>query len=236
MTLMLYLLTASLFIQANAFINPAKSSKIHLNKCNSLFRHNLSREIALKTLIVRNMQASLDVSFENRNNMKIEGKFGSMVKVLRRLSFSVVGVMLALFVSGKKNAIAAVESVRGWDLYGRLPHDDWLFSTFLLTNPKILRSSFSESLANELPIALYAYRRKKRLSELFSALGTVGTFAAGVLLVGFLYKSANAANQRKAIFREMGDVTAINKKSKQKGHDIDNMGDGWVDMDDEDED
>lgn len=36
-------------------------------------------------------------------------------------------------------------SVKGWDLFGRVPHDDWLFTTRALTDKSLLKRSFLES-------------------------------------------------------------------------------------------
>jgi hypothetical protein len=35
-------------------------------------------------------------------------------------------------------------STVGWDNFGRVPHDDWLFTNYRLTNPNILKRSFVE--------------------------------------------------------------------------------------------
>ena len=34
-----------------------------------------------------------------------------------------------------------------WDLYGRVPYDDWLFTTSHLTNPDLLKRSFVEAVS-----------------------------------------------------------------------------------------
>ena len=131
--------------------------------------------------------------------------------------------------------VNAADAIKGWDLYGRVPHDDWLFTTWRLTNPDILRSSMTEAIANELPTALYAFRRRKRINELATTFGGVGVVMLGVLVIGVLYKSASFANSRSARLRAMGSVSAISKKGQKRARDIEEMGEGWMDMDDEDE-
>lgn len=60
--------------------------------------------------------------------------------------------VVATFTSFSKQASAAaldkaldVENVKGWDLYGRVPCDDFLFSTARLANPDLLKRSFAEA-------------------------------------------------------------------------------------------
>lgn len=142
------------------------------------------------------------------------------------------GLIIALGSMAKK--VNAADAIKGWDLYGRVPHDDWLFTTWRLTSPNMLRSTMTEAIANELPTMLYAYRRRKRLNELVTTFGGVGVVAATALFVGFLYKSRSFATSRASRQRARSGVSAISKKGQKKGRDIDDMGDGWVDMDDED--
>ena len=40
--------------------------------------------------------------------------------------------------------VVASSTVNGWDLYGRVPYDDWLFSTWKLTDKNLLRRSLTE--------------------------------------------------------------------------------------------
>jgi hypothetical protein len=146
-------------------------------------------------------------------------------------TIAAVSAFVLSFCVKKANA---ADAIKGWDLYGRVPHDDWLFSSWRLTNPRILRSSLTESITNELSTVLYAYRRRKRVMELSTTFGGLAVVGVSVLLVGFLYKSASFANSRNAKRRALGSVSAVSKKGQKKGRDIDEMGSGWVDMDDED--
>jgi hypothetical protein len=40
------------------------------------------------------------------------------------------------------------EKIYRWDLYGRVPHDDWLFSTRRLASPDLLKRSFPEMVSS----------------------------------------------------------------------------------------
>lgn len=68
-----------------------------------------------------------------------------------KIMIKVLGTLAATLVSFKKPAFAAamdkalnVGDIKGWDLYGRVPFDDWIFSTARLTNPEILKRSIVE--------------------------------------------------------------------------------------------
>jgi hypothetical protein len=64
-----------------------------------------------------------------------------LASVLKRLSLFAVA-FVALIFSSSKAACAAIE---GWDLYGRVPNDDWLFSNWRLTDPCLLKRSLTET-------------------------------------------------------------------------------------------
>lgn len=38
----------------------------------------------------------------------------------------------------------------GWDLFGRVPYDDWLFSTSRLIRPDLLRRSYVEAVSDDI--------------------------------------------------------------------------------------
>lgn len=151
---------------------------------------------------------------------------------LRRTILVISSVMLVLSRSIKN--VMAANNIKGWDLFGRVPHDDWLFSTYRLTNPNILRQSFTEALTTELPTAMYAFRRRKTIQEVAQSLGSVASILISVFVVGFVYKRANAINKVRARTKGGYGTSAISKKDGRKdGRSIDGM-DGWADMEDED--
>lgn len=76
--------------------------------------------------------------------------------------------------------------VKGWDIFGRVPNDDWLFSNQKLLDPDVLKPSFVEAVTREIPYALGHFRRRKTLHYgVMWAQGMVVASAALVLL-GFL--------------------------------------------------
>ena len=133
------------------------------------------------------------------------------------------------------SVVSSVHKVKGWDLFGRVPHDDWLFTNWRLTDPDLLKRSIVESVQSELPDVLGNFRRRKRISEL-SVLGSgMGYLAVAAVLLTFLYKVGMEANLKR-ISREdkargfSQPTSARYKKSQRQGTEIKNMGDGWLDM------
>jgi len=155
---------------------------------------------------------------------------------------AIVAVVLATLLTAPARARAAASSVistsnrvKGWDVFGRVPHDDWLFTNWRLTDPDLLKRSIVESVQSELPDVLGNFRRRKRISEL-SVLGSgMGYLAVAAVLLTFLYKVGMEANLRR-ISREdkargfSQPTSARYKKSQKQGIEIKNMGDGWLDM------
>jgi hypothetical protein len=47
-----------------------------------------------------------------------------------------------------KKKMEPTRQINGWDLYGRVPHDDYLFSTRNLINPNLLKPTLIESVNN----------------------------------------------------------------------------------------
>lgn len=166
----------------------------------------------------------------------------TQVSLVKRLSLALfafvsafVGKTKSVFAKMKGNSLTA----RGWDLYGRVPNDDFLFTTGKLADPNLLRRSFVETVVDELPDMLGNFRRRKRINEVTSILSGLGYFAGGMLVVGILYKSAMNAS---ALRSKRDDTTsgwsasAISKKGPRQGRAIEGMGDGWIDMEDNEDD
>lgn len=161
-------------------------------------------------------------------------------RIMRKVVVGLAAVMVT-FVRGIKNAAAKGDSaIKGWDLYGRVPYDDFLFSNYALTDPNLLKRTFVETIVQELPDVLGNFKRRKRISELMSIVSGLGYFALTMAAVGLLYKTAMAANLRRSqAEEEMGrgfSASAISKKAARKGKAIDGMEDGWVDMEEDDDD
>ena len=49
-------------------------------------------------------------------------------------------------------------------MYGRVPCDDWLFSTWRLTDPDLLKQSFAEAVTVEYPAAAADFARLEDIS------------------------------------------------------------------------
>ncbi|RYH26033.1 hypothetical protein EON65_14905 [archaeon] len=64
------------------------------------------------------------------------------------LSSVMLVAISTILVKAKVSAAAAKSSIKGWDLYGRVPFDDWLFSTERLINPNLLKKSYVEAVSN----------------------------------------------------------------------------------------
>lgn len=88
---------------------------------------------------------------------KIASSFSRRIAPLRTLLQKplLVVIMAAsgLLCYGKA-AVAAISNpaskgtIKGWDLFGRVPNDDWLFSTGRLVNPNLLKRSFPEAVSS----------------------------------------------------------------------------------------
>lgn len=89
---------------------------------------------SLKT--IRIQYSSLD-AFKPPQSIAIEtDRFASLKNVLLttgkkifRHAFKIIPLLLIVFLVSTGKAVAA-GSVNGWDLFGRVPHDDWLFSKY----------------------------------------------------------------------------------------------------------
>jgi hypothetical protein len=56
-------------------------------------------------------------------------------------------------LNGYSNKLIKFQNpVTGWDLYGRMPYDDWLFTNWRLTNPNLLKRTIIETV-----LYLYSY-------------------------------------------------------------------------------
>lgn len=100
-----------------------------------------------------------------RNPMSnIRNAFHDFKAVISRKSFvflKTIILFLPIFFGRMKSAFAAAKTnIKGIDLYGRMPLDDWLFDSWTLTDPNLLKSSIVEAVIVEfsiLYICLNAY-------------------------------------------------------------------------------
>ena len=157
----------------------------------------------------------------------------------RKMGLSLLAVWAAFLRIPKKVIASGGNNIRGWDLYGRVPNDEWLFSNYALTDPNLLKRSFVETVVQELPQVLDNFKRRKRINEILNIVSGLGYFSVAMLAIGLLYRTAMAANLKRSKMEEsmgMGfSASAISKKSNRKGKRIEGMGDGWVDMEEDDD-
>ena len=163
--------------------------------------------------------------------------FGVVAYLLKRRHVVFPAVIASVLLSFSKAVSAASSFVKGFDLYGRIPYDDWLFSTVRLVDADLLKRSFVETIVQELPDVLGNFKKRKQLSELWVIVSGMGYFFAGAVLISVLYKGALAAGLRRGASAGKDDLlgrgfsaSAISKKGPRKGKQIENMDEGWLDM------
>jgi len=170
----------------------------------------------------------------------------SFVALLKTKVVTIIGA-LVLMIFPFSRAASAASAIKGFDLYGRIPYDDWLFSTGRLIDPNLLKRSFVETIVQELPDVLGNFRKRKQLSEVWVVFSGLAYFFAGAVLVSVLYKGALAAGLRRGAAAQGKDdnsrefsASAISKKGPRKGKQLEGMDEGWLDMelsaDDDDDD
>ena len=145
-------------------------------------------------------------------------------------------LLLATFLSPMSVCkVLAANGAVVWDLYGRVPHDDWLFNMWTLTSPNLLKKSIVEAVVEEMPDVLLNIKQRKRINEFLVLLGGFAYFAVGIAVVTVLYKGAIRSYRQKTLRDDAVrgyklPTSAISKKAAKKGKQIDNMDAGWVDM------
>ena len=165
----------------------------------------------------------------------------ALVLLLNTMLFIITTLMKPSKVIAATSTI--LNKVSGWDLYGRIPFDEWLFSTWALCDPNLLKKSYVEAIVFELPDVMANLKRRKRINEILTLGKGFGYLIGAMFIAAIMYKGAMASQLRK-INQKGGDnytpTSAISKKAARKGKEIDNM-DGWLDMeqdatDDDDDD
>jgi len=106
-----------------------------------------------------------------------------------------VGLVLLSFSRAASAVTSAV--IKGFDLYGRMPYDDWLFSSARLVDPNLLKRSLVETIVQELPDVLANFKKRKQLSELTVIGSGLAYFFGGAIFISILYKGALAAGLRR---------------------------------------
>jgi len=153
---------------------------------------------------------------------------------------SALVAMIALFAKPLSAAASPVAEFKkkgpvGWDLFGRVPYDDWMFSNWVLTDPNLLKRSFVEAITDEIPDVLVNMNRRRRINEVAQVISGFGLFAVGIVVVTVLYRGA-MSSYRQRVEREDAvrgyrlPTSAVSKKAPKKGRQIEGQDEGWIDM------
>ena len=108
-------------------------------KYSSIIANNNMEKLYLSTEL--NLKPNEKFLRSISNNFK---NFSSKLKKMHLWMYLQISALLFMF---SESASAAVGSVKGWDLYGRVPNDDWLFSTWRLTDPNFFKRSLAETVS-----------------------------------------------------------------------------------------
>ena len=90
-------------------------------------------------------------------------KHNSIITKLFNINlFKHLTILLSTILLFTKKAFAAASTAtyksstasNGWDIYGRVPYDDWLFTNWRLTDPNLLRRSYVECVSK---VFVYVY-------------------------------------------------------------------------------
>ena len=152
----------------------------------------------------------------------------SLAGSFKRRVMALACIVAVLFTPISK---AAAATIKGYDLYGRMPYDEWLFATSRLVDPNLLKRSYPEIIVQELPYVLSNFKKRKALNELIVVAKGFGYFAIGVFVMGVLYKNAVETVRRQGKDGGSFSPSAISKKGPRKGRQIEGMEEGWLDMD-----
>lgn len=97
-----------------------------------------------------NSLIEIDSNFSSRDNIK--AKFNSIFLKSLKFATALFTSLFSLFSLRLSSASAVVKGVNVYDLYGRVPHDNWLFTTWRLTDPNLLKRSYVECVSNPIQI------------------------------------------------------------------------------------
>ena len=150
------LLFLVIFLQLTELSSLKCIHSVHNQRINNLsfINNNRAQKRQLTTsTITRNTPF-----FSQHNSMSFDvttnnNKQNSIIKKLFNINlFKHLTILLSTILLFTKQAFAAATAAayksstasNGWDIYGRVPYDDWLFTTWRLTDPNLLRRSYVE--------------------------------------------------------------------------------------------
>ena len=91
----------------------------------------------------RYFSATRDV--QNFYSQSKPSSWGKIISSNSRLLSKII-VPIASMILGVRTAFASSASkLHGWDLYGRVPYDDWIFTNDNLLNPNLFKRSMIEA-------------------------------------------------------------------------------------------
>lgn len=83
--------------------------------------------------------------------IKVSTKRHVFQKALKSLKVFGTGVFIAMVAFVGKAQAQAQAQIVGFDLFGRMPHDDWLFKTSALIDKNFLKPTIVEAVLREMP-------------------------------------------------------------------------------------
>jgi hypothetical protein len=117
------------------------------------FELSLRANICLSACSGSTLTASSSISSSTPLFMQLDNLRANFIAKIDKFSNSKVANVLklvlitALLVVGFTKPSVAASTIKGWDLYGRVPYDDWLFKTSSLLDPNLLKMSMVESVS-----------------------------------------------------------------------------------------
>eukprot|EP00128_Syssomonas_multiformis_P013998 Colp12_sorted_trinity150504_noHs@4283 len=120
----------------------------------------------------------------------------------QRLGSSATG-MRSLSEERVRKLFSNGQDIPVWDIFGRVPYDDWLFTTSKLTDPNLLKRSFVEAINQEIPIAMSSYdRRMSIVNTVLFALGSIPV----ALFIFYVYRMAMSVKDTQPLIQARQDA------------------------------
>lgn len=213
--------TSSILLKSASLFR--KSSR--LSTSTLLYNHNNDKNI--KTLSFNESMKSILPIINIKKTLSL---FFNAIFIIMMTLIKPNKVLAAITTS--TTTTTTLNKISGWDLFGRMPLDDWMFRTWALCDPNLLKKSYVEAIVFELPDVMANFKRRKRINEILTLGKGFGYLIGAICIAGIMYKGV-LASQLKRVNQKGSDnyipTSAISKKASRKGKQIDNM-EGWLDM------
>lgn len=136
--------------------------------------------------------------------------------------------------SVKAVAQAISKNIYGWDSVGRVPYDDYLFSTWALTDPNLLKRTIIEEVVSEIPDVMANFRRNKVVHDVaMYSKGMAGVMVCvtlfGIVINKSLENSRNDRKREAELFGRAVPLSATYRNGGNSGKQMEGE-EGWVDM------